>query len=103
MGDTGDDICGLPGWGKKTAFKYVAQYGNLSNIMNELKTKEKRSKVEETFVNSQELLDICYKLKQMYEIDVPEMEDCGCEEKPLYEFFEKFGFNSLVKDLYCLI
>jgi 5'-3' exonuclease len=37
MGDTGDNIFGIPGWGEKTALKAIQQLGNWQNVLNQYK------------------------------------------------------------------
>ena len=39
MGDAGDNIFGIPGWGEVTALKAIAQYGSWQNVLDEFDKK----------------------------------------------------------------
>lgn len=41
MGDVGDNIFGVSGWGEKTAIKEIKTYGNWKNLINAYKEKHK--------------------------------------------------------------
>lgn len=47
VGDTGDNIFGIPGWGEKTAIKELQKYGSWENIMKAYH--EKYDKLREEF------------------------------------------------------
>lgn len=100
IGDKSDEIQGLNGWGKKTTFKYVAEFGTIERITSAIKEKEKKSKLEEKFIENAELLSYAKRLKQMYMLD--NLPVFNGEKKPidgLKQYFMNFGFASLLKDL----
>lgn len=100
IGDKSDEIKGLNGWGKKTTFKYVCEYGTIENITRALKEKLKKSKSEENFLSNTELLSYAKRLKQMYVIDnLPTFNGEKKSILDLKQFFLNFGFASLLKDL----
>ena len=96
MGDTSDNVPGVPGIGPKTASALINEFGSLDGLISNL-DKLPNSKRNETLkaeigkaILSRDLirlkddLDLDYK----YEITPP---------KGLNEFLVKFGFKSLVK------
>lgn len=46
MGDNGDNIFGIPGWGDKTALSSIEQYGSWKNVINDLETKYSKYREE---------------------------------------------------------
>jgi DNA polymerase-1 len=103
MGDASDNIPGIPGVGEKTALKLLAQYDSLEAILEhaeEIKAKALKAKVTE----NKELALLSKKLATI---------DCAVPiegnlakydtQKPnlpiLKSFYEKAGFNSLLKQL----
>ncbi|MBT8325067.1 MAG: DNA polymerase I, partial [Winogradskyella sp.] len=53
MGDSSDNIPGLPGVGEKTAKKFIAQYGSMENLL--ANTHELKGKMKEKVEDSKEL------------------------------------------------
>lgn len=72
MGDTSDNIPGVPGVGPKTASKLLLEYGSLEDVLNNIenisgkKLKERLTENKEQAILSKELATI--------ELNVPEME-----------------------------
>ena len=54
MGDTSDNIPGVPGVGEKTALKLIAQYGNLEDVLDRAET-EQKGKLRERLMEHREL------------------------------------------------
>lgn len=97
MGDVGDNIFGVPGVGEKTACKLIREYGAFDKVIEALKNKEKRSKIEETIINNEERVKLAYSLKRMDEIEKLPKLRCPCgDPKKLEELFESHGFVTLV-------
>lgn len=104
IGDKSDEIQGVEGWGPKTTYKYIIEHGNINDVLNALKNKDKLSKKEQMLLDSEELLSYARKLKQMYVLDnLPVATFDKREEKDLYAFFGTWGFNSLTKDVFYLV
>lgn len=64
MGDSSDNIPGVPGVGEKTAIKLISQYGTIDNLyshLDELKGKivEKLAENRDSAYRSRELAYIC--------------------------------------------
>ena len=105
MGDKSDNIFGVEGWGPVTACKYVREHGSVQDIMEMLKAKAKRGKKEQTFVDSSIVLELALKLKRMYMLEgLPKPRVCReLTEEGLKEYFLRFGFASLLKEIRRLV
>ncbi|ULC59449.1 DNA polymerase I [Flaviramulus sp. BrNp1-15] len=68
MGDSSDNIPGLPGVGEKTAKKFLAQYGSMENLL--ANTHELKGKMKEKVEASKELGMLSKKLATIM-LDVP--------------------------------
>ncbi|NNC50167.1 MAG: DNA polymerase I [Flaviramulus sp.] len=68
MGDSSDNIPGLPGVGEKTAKKFLAQYGSMENLL--ANTHELKGKMKEKVEASKELGILSKKLATIM-LDVP--------------------------------
>ncbi|GAB5487735.1 MAG: DNA polymerase I [Parasphingorhabdus sp.] len=103
MGDTSDNIPGVPGIGPKTASKLINEYGDIESVL-EAAPDMKKSKMQERLVENSELA-------RLSRILVTLKEDCPLPDTldsfllkdipvpPLQEFLEHHGFNSLLKKL----
>ena len=98
MGDSSDNIPGLPGVGKVTATKLIQTYGDLENAhahADEIKPAKAQTAMKENYdlaLLSQKLATIS--LEAPVEID---LEACALKElytPALYEDFKKLGFKS---------
>lgn len=98
MGDTSDNIPGVPGVGEKTAIKLIKEYGNIEKIYENL-DKVSGKKLKE---NLEDNMEIAYMSRKLGKIitDVPldqEIEDFKLKEPDadaLYEKFTKLEFNT---------
>ena len=68
MGDSSDNIPGLPGVGEKTAKKFLAQYGSMENLL--ANTHELKGKMKENIEGAKELGLLSKKLATIM-LDVP--------------------------------
>lgn len=64
MGDTSDNIPGVPGVGEKTALKLVQQLGSLKNILETADTRQK-GKLRERLMENQDLALMSYDLARI--------------------------------------
>lgn len=98
MGDTSDNIPGVPKCGKVNSIKLIKEYGTIENLLKGLAIKENKSKVEESVLNNTELLRLSYSLKKMDVINVPdiiiEKKKIGDVKKLIIEW----GCISILKD-----
>lgn len=94
----GDNIPGVPKCGDKSAKKLVQDYGSIGEILKALAVKENRSKMEESVLNSVDLITLSYSLKKMDILNVPDLvidrKDVGQVKKMLIEW----GCMNLMKD-----
>lgn len=102
MGDSSDNIPGIPKVGPKTAIKWLQEYQDIEGIIaNQDKI---TGKVGENLRNNIELLKLSYKLatiKCNVELNLS-IEDLKCKnanKEYLYEVFTRYEFKSLLKDL----
>lgn len=102
MGDSSDNIPGVPGVGEKTALKLLHQYGNMDGVYEHIeeikgKLKEKLLVNKEIAYLSRELATIQTNIELGITID--DVSYYGLEEETTKPVFEGLGFNSLVKRL----
>lgn len=104
MGDESDNIPGVPGFGEKTALKYLYQYQSLDGIYQNLdqitkaKDKEVLLQYREQAYLSRHLAEIITDIK----LDFDPAVCCQHQEyskESLIEFCKRYEFNSLVKKL----
>jgi len=103
MGDSSDNIPGVPGVGEKTALNLLAQYSTLENVFEHI-DEISGKKLKENLINYREQAILSKKLATIIR-DVPidiKLEDC-CFSIPkspeLKEFLEELEFNSILKKM----
>lgn len=100
MGDSSDNIPGLPGVGEKTATKLIVEYGSIENVKEhaaEIAGKKARTAVEEHFdlaVLSKELATI--DTDAPIELDLNEAKAEGFYTKEAYELCRRLEFKNLL-------
>lgn len=103
MGDSSDNIPGVPGIGPKTASKLINEYGDIEAVLKAAPDM-KKSKMQERLIENAELARLSRVLVTLKE-DCPlpdTLESFRLQEipeAPLQEFLEHHGFNSLLKKL----
>jgi DNA polymerase-1 len=102
MGDSVDNIPGLPGVGEKTAKKFLAQYGSMENLLANTadlkgKMKEKVEANGELGILSKELATIM--LDVPVEFHEEEFEFCGPDLDKIKEIFGELEFRRLTDNL----
>ncbi|GAB5401148.1 MAG: DNA polymerase I [Aureisphaera sp.] len=98
MGDSADNIPGLPGVGEKTAKKFLAQFGSMEGLLENTdqlkgKMKEKVEASKELGLLSKELARII--LDVPVEFDEKDFEMCDPDIKGVTEVFEELEFRRL--------
>ncbi|MBC8095617.1 MAG: DNA polymerase I, partial [Akkermansiaceae bacterium] len=103
MGDSSDNIPGVPGIGEKTAIKLISEFGSVENLL--ARTAELKGRVKESLETNR---DIALLSKQLVTImcDAP----CPCDldamklrppnEEALKALFVEFEFNSIGRRLF---
>jgi len=101
MGDSSDNIPGVPGIGEKTALELIKAYGNLDGVYNNIDTIEKKSVREKLEANK----ELAYMSRRLATIERNMPTLCRFEElkreeydkNKLLELFRRLGFKSLIE------
>ncbi|MEM6687711.1 MAG: 5'-3' exonuclease H3TH domain-containing protein, partial [Bacteroidota bacterium] len=102
MGDSVDNIPGLPGVGEKTAKKFLAAYGTMEGLLEN--THELKGKMKEKVENNAELGLLSKKLATIM-LDVPvefnedDFEMCDPDLEAVKEIFNELEFRRLLDNL----
>ncbi|MDQ0270082.1 DNA polymerase I [Cytobacillus purgationiresistens] len=103
MGDSSDNIPGVPGVGEKTALKLLKEFGTLENLLQSIdevsgnKLKEKLVEFKAQAIMSKELATILREAP--VEITISESAYDGFEQEKLVNLFKELGFNSLLEKI----
>jgi DNA polymerase I len=103
MGDSSDNIPGVPGVGEKTAIKLLKQFGTIEKLLESIdevsgkKLKEKLEEHRDSAVMSKELATILREAP--VEVKVEELSYEGSDDQKLKAFFKELGFNSLLEKM----
>jgi DNA polymerase-1 len=103
MGDSSDNIPGVPGVGEKTALKLMQQFGSVANLYQNL-DQVKGEKLRQKLADNQELVTICQKLAKIdrrvpVEIEWDKYRFSGLNGEALRPVYQRLEFNRLLKDL----
>lgn len=106
MGDSSDNIPGVPGIGPKGAKKLIQEFGTIDRLYEEVDRVSGRS-MKEKLVNNEKMARLS---RELVVIDVNAPVECDFEElrftEPdidrLKELFNELGFNRLLRDLSAL-
>ncbi|MBI4430156.1 MAG: DNA polymerase I [Candidatus Omnitrophica bacterium] len=102
MGDSSDNIPGVPGVGPKTAVNLIKEFGSLDNLLKNAE-KIKSKSVKEKIVENKDMALQSRKLAEIH-CEVPikaELSDLALAEpdgKKLLELFKRLEFRSLIKE-----
>ncbi len=100
MGDTSDNIPGVPGIGEKTASKIIMEYGSIENAIEHIeeikpaKAQKNLSAYSEQAVMSKELATIKLDCELSFSIDETKINDMF--NKDTYNLFKNLEFKSLM-------
>jgi DNA polymerase I len=102
VGDSSDNIPGVPGIGDKTAVKLLNEFGNIENLYKNIdqltgKLKEKIANNKEVAFFSKDLATI--KTDFNNDIDIEKSKYQGYDEEKILKFYQKMNFNSFIKNL----
>ena len=102
MGDSSDNLPGIPGIGEKTAIKLIKQFGSLEELLE--RTDELKGKQKENVENNKEIARLCKKMATIK----TDMDDLPCintlvsseaDIDGLKELYMEMEFNSFLKTL----
>jgi DNA polymerase I len=100
MGDTSDNIPGVPGVGEKTAIKLLKEFSTLENLLNSIdhvsgnKLKEKLEEFKNQALMSKELATI--ERNAPVEVEIDNILYEGFSREKVIQMFKELGFNSLL-------
>ncbi|MED3563107.1 DNA polymerase I [Bacillus xiapuensis] len=103
MGDTSDNIPGVPGVGEKTAIKLLKEFSTLENLLESVdkvsgkKLQEKLEEFKNQAIMSKELATI--EREAPVEIQLDEISYEGYTREKVAALFKELGFNSLLDKL----
>ncbi len=103
VGDSSDNVPGIPGIGPKTAAKLIDQYGSLEGLYQNISAM-KKSKMKEKIISNREqaflsraLIDLKYDVELPKELDAYCLNDC--DSNTLRELYTELEFSSLLKSV----
>ena len=104
MGDTSDNIPGVPGVGEKTALNLIKEYGNIDNLYEKIENGEAqlKGKLLENLVNNKELAYLSRELGRI-DIDSPIEKDLDkfkiveWDKEKVLELFKTLRFNKFIE------
>lgn len=96
MGDTSDNIPGVPKVGPKTASKWIAQYGSLQAVMDH--AEEIKGKVGENLRESLDFLPMSYQLATIKldcdtGVEIDDLIQGDADSVALAAYYQQFGFS----------
>ncbi|MGI6706364.1 MAG: DNA polymerase I [Clostridia bacterium] len=103
MGDSSDNIPGVPGVGEKTALKLIKKYGSVENVLGHIdeisgkKLKENLEKHKETALLSKHLATIVRDVP--LDIDILQCQYQKAERKDVEDIFLELEFKSLLNKI----
>lgn len=103
MGDSSDNIPGIPGVGEKTALKLLHQFETVENLLQSIdevsgqKLKEKIEEHKDLALLSKELATITREAP--LEVSVNETEYTGMDQDRVISFYKELGFSTLLDKL----
>lgn len=103
MGDTSDNIPGVPGIGEKTAIELIKNFGSIEGIYENIDGVGKKG-VKEKLEANKELAFLCKRLATI-ERNITDIQDSDIDEylkqevdsEKLYEIFKKLEFKSFIE------
>ena len=101
VGDTSDNVAGVPGIGKKGAIDLVTEHGSLDALLEHVealkpKQREALTTHRHDALQSRELVTI--KTDVPIEVDLPSLRYTGGSRERCYELFSKLAFRTLVNE-----
>lgn len=101
MGDTSDNIPGVPGVGEKTAVKLIKEFGSLDNLIKNysaIKKPKLKTAISENMDNIELSLRLAtIDLETPVETSVKDLKEGEPEWKRLFEIFRRLELKSLMK------
>ena len=102
VGDSSDNIPGVPGVGDKTALKLLDEYSTIENLYDNIENV--KGKLKEKLLDNKELAFFSKELATIRidfdnQIEIEKSKYTGYDEEKLVAFYKKMNFNSFIKNL----
>jgi len=102
MGDSSDNIPGVPGVGEKTASALIQQYGNIRDIYEGIDTLDIKDSVRNKLIAGRESAEMSYELATIrtdapIEFDPSENLWALTPSSEMYEIFHRLGFSKFIE------
>ncbi len=102
MGDSSDNIPGVPGIGEKTALKLIAEHGSLDGVYETLETAVHTPSVKKKLQDGKDSAYLSLNLARIncsvpLGIKLNDLANTGFDKEKLTELFTKFEFSSFIK------
>src|ERR1041385_5429409 len=101
VGDTSDNVAGVPGIGKKGAIDLITQYGSVAGLLDkagELKPKQRETLITHRAAALQSLEPVTIKTDVPIHVDFDALKYRGASRERCYELFSKLAFRTLVNE-----
>jgi DNA polymerase-1 len=101
VGDSSDNIKGVPGVGPKTALELIKRFGTVKNMYEQINEDPKLEAKFGAFKKEAELSEELVTLERHAPIVIPPIEELapGSDTDAPAKYFEKMGFATLLKRL----
>ncbi len=104
MGDSSDNIPGVPGIGEKTALKLIADYKNLDNVYENLETAALGNSARQKMRDGRELAYLSYKLALIerhapVDFTLESLKTDGMNRGKMYRLLAELEFTAQIKRL----
>ena len=102
MGDSSDNIPGVPGIGEKTALKLIAEHGSLDGVYETIDSAGHSAGLKSKLENGKESAYLSRDLARInctvpLDLDFDKLKNNGFDREQLAKLFTLFGFSTLLK------
>lgn len=99
VGDTSDNVKGVPGVGEKTAIDLLMRYGSVEKILKSKDEKDKKAQLVQKNIEAVTLSEDLVRLRDDAPVEMPPLESLKAEPNTevIKKYFESFGFGSLLR------
>ncbi len=102
MGDSSDNIPGVPGIGEKTALKLISEYGSLDSIYETIETAKHTPALRQNLINGRESAYLSQTLAKIYRevplgISLTDIATNSMDRARARELFLKYEFSGFIK------
>lgn len=104
MGDTSDNIPGVPGVGEKTAMGLVQKFGTVKNLYDNIESADIKEAARKKLIAGKDMADMSYNLAEIcccapVEFNPRENLSKEPDNDKLYEIMDRLGFKKLIEKM----